>query len=97
MPNAAVKHVLITTARRGVWYAQVDEQKDLTPTTLTDLKNCMMAIKWGTTKGLQQLCNTGPTDSSKISAPADIPVLHDVTAVFSITDKAAEKWMRLLS
>ena len=88
------RNILITTKHRGVWFAQVPADKDLTPTTLTDLKNCRMAIYWGTTRGLQQLCETGPTENSKISAPADIPVLHDITAVFSVTDQATEQWLK---
>ena len=51
-----------------------------------------MAIRFGTTRGLMELADTGPTAKSKISAPADIPVLHDITAVFRITDKAWKKW-----
>lgn len=90
-----MKNVLITTQHRGVWFAQVDENMDLTKKTLTDLKNCRMAIYWGTQKGLQQLCETGPTPSSKISSPSDILALHDVTGVFSVTDEAAEKWTSL--
>lgn len=89
-----MKNVLITTEKRGVWFAQVDENTDLTQRTLTNLKNCRMAIYWGTTNGLHQLCETGPTEKSKISAVADIPVLHLVTAVFAVTDKAVEVWMR---
>lgn len=87
-----MKKVLITTAHKGVWYAEVATDKDLTTETLTNLKNCKMAIYWGTTKGLHELCETGPTKSSRISAPADIPVLHKVTAVFDVTDQAAEAW-----
>lgn len=87
-----MKNVLITTSHRGVWFAQVDKNADLTPETLTNLKNCRMAIYWGTTKGLHELCETGPTKSSRISVKADIPVLHKVTAVFDVTDKAAEAW-----
>lgn len=87
------KNILVTTQHRGVWFAQVPHDMDLTPKTLTGLKNCRMAIYWGTTKGLQQLCDTGPTDSSKISAPADIPVLHDITAIFTVTDQAADVWL----
>lgn len=89
-----MKNILITTAHRGVWFAQVKQGTDLTPETLTDLKNCRMAIHWGTTKGLHELCQTGPTKSSRISAPADIPVLHKVTAVFDVTDEAAAAWTR---
>lgn len=87
-----MKHILITTARRGVWYAQVEDDKDLTTTTLTHLKKCRMAIYWGTTSGIHQLCETGPTEKSCISAPADIQVLHEVTAVFTVTEQAAAAW-----
>lgn len=90
-----MQNIIVTTQHRGVWFAQAEDGADLTPKTLINLKNCRMAIYWGTTKGLQELAETGPTSSSKISAPADIPVLHDVTAVFSVTDKAAEKWLSL--
>ena len=89
-----MKNILITTAHRGVFFAQVDEKADLTTETLTGLKNCRMAIYWGTDKGVMQLCETGPTNSSKISAPADIDVLHKVTGVFSVTDKAAAIWTK---
>lgn len=88
-----LKNVLITTQHRGVWFCQVEESADLTQKTLTGLKNCRMAIYWGTEKGLQQLCKTGPTSSSKISDVADISVLHDITAVFDVTDQAAAVWM----
>ena len=90
-----MKNILVTTAKKGVWFCQVDETMDLTTTTLQSLKNCRMAIYFGTTKGIHQLCDTGPTDSSKISSKADLIVLHEVTAVFSVTDKAAEKWNSL--
>lgn len=87
-----MKNVLITTQHRGVFFAQLADDTDLTQKTLTNLKNCRMAIYWGTTKGVMQLANEGPTSSSKIGAPADVDVMHDVTAVFSVSDKAAEKW-----
>ena len=87
-----MKNILITTQHRGVFFAQIDDSTDLTQKTLTKLKNCRMAIYWGTTKGVMQLADEGPTSSSKIGAPADVDVMHDITAIFSVTDKAAEKW-----
>ena len=86
-----MKQVLVTTVHRGVFVGEIEDDQDLAAKAMP-LRNARMAIYWGTTKGLMQLCETGPTSSSKISAPADIPMLHDVTAVFAITDKAWAKW-----
>lgn len=85
------KRVLITTAHRGVFAGEIPASQDLTAKAMP-LKNARMAIYWGTTRGLMELCETGPTAKSKISAPADIPILHDITAVFAITDAAWLKW-----
>lgn len=88
-----MKNVLITTQHRGVFFAQMEEGTDLTTKILTNLKNCRMAIYFGTSRGVMELAETGPTTSSKIGAPADVDVMHDVTAIFSVTDNAAEKWL----
>lgn len=88
-----MKNVLICTQHRGVFFGQVEDDLDLTQKTLTDIKNGRMAIYFGTKRGVMELCETGPTNNSKISAKADIPVIQDVTAVFSVTEEAAEKWM----
>lgn len=90
--NQKLKPVLITTKHKGVWFAKVGSDQDLTAPTLTNLKDAKMAIYWGTTKGLQQLCDSGPTSSSRISAPSDILVLHDVTAVFNVSEEAEKVW-----
>ena len=89
-----MKNILITTEHRGVFFAQVEENQDLSGKTIENLKNARMAIYWGTTDGLFQLANTGPTSESRISAPADIPFLHDITAVMLVKDEAAKKvWL----
>ena len=86
-----MKPVLITTQHRGVFAGLIPDDQDITAKAMP-LKNARMAIYWGTNKGVMQLCETGPTSSSRISAPADIPMLHDITGVFAITDKAWERW-----
>lgn len=86
-----MKAVLVTTQHRGVFAGLIDDDQDLTAKQMP-LKEARMAIYWGTTRGLMELCETGPTEKSRISAPADIPMLHDITAVFAITDKAWERW-----
>lgn len=88
-----MKPILVTTKHRGVFAGLIEDGADLTATTLA-LADARMAIYWGTTKGVMELAETGPTDKSKISAPADIPVLHDITAVFAITDEAWRAWTR---
>lgn len=89
---AKIKKLLICTQHRGVFYGEVDAKTDLTQRTLTNVQNARMAVYWGTTKGVMQLAETGPTKSSKIGAPATIEVLHDVTGIFSVTEAAAEQW-----
>lgn len=74
-----MKNVLITTQHRGVFFAQIDEtqleeykkrhQTDTAaPKHLVDLKNCRMAIYFGTSRGVMELADTGPTSSSRIGA-----------------------------
>lgn len=93
MPRkATLKPVLITTLHRGVFYAEISSSADLTQSTLTDLKNARMAIYWGTKRGVMELAEAGPNSNSKLSAVADIPVLHGVTAIFSVTEEASKKW-----
>lgn len=88
-----MKQVLVTTAHRGVFAGEIPDDQDIAAKAMP-LKGARMAIYWGTTKGVMQLCATGPTTSSKISAPADIPMLHDITAIFAITPEAWEKWLK---
>lgn len=86
--------VLVTTQHRGVFAGLVSAGQDLSAKSMP-LKSARMAIYWGTTKGVMELAETGPTAKSKISAVADIPVLHDITAIFLITDKAWGKWLSM--
>ena len=87
-----MKPVLITTAHRGVFAGLIPDDQDLTAKAMP-LQSAKMAIYWGTTNGVMELADTGPTAKSKISAPADIPMLHDITAVFAITDAAWQTWV----
>jgi hypothetical protein len=88
-----MKQVLVTTAHRGVFAGEIEDDQAIDAKAMP-IKGARMAIYWGTTKGVMQLCATGPTSSSKISAPADIPMLHDITAIFAITPEAWEKWLK---
>lgn len=88
-----MKQVIITTQHRGVFAGEIPDDQDMTAKAMP-LKNARMAIYWGTTKGIMQLAETGPTASSKISAPADISMLHDITAIFAITPEAWAAWTK---
>lgn len=89
-----LKPHLICTQHRGVFFGLLPEGTDLTARTLTNIKNCRMAIYWGTTKGVMELSDTGPTEKSVIGASSYVNALHDVTAVFSVSKEAEEKWMK---
>ena len=82
-----MRPVIVCTSHRGVFFGYADS----TSGDVICLKDARMAIYWGTTKGVMQLAETGPTDKSKISAKADIEV-RSVTAVFEVTKEAEAAW-----
>ena len=86
-----MKPVLITTEYRGVFAGLIEDDQDLTARSMP-MKSAKMAIYWGTTRGVMELCDTGPNSKSKISLPADIPMLHGITAIFDISADAWKKW-----
>lgn len=87
-----MKAIIITTKHRGVFFGRVAENEPIDGEHIKNVHGCRMAIQFGTDRGVMQLAETGPTDRSKISARADMPIIRDVTAVMSVTDAAAELW-----
>lgn len=85
--KSTARPVIVCTVHRGVFFGYATDTKG----DVIDLTKARMAIYWGTTKGVMQLAETGPTADSKISARADIQ-LRSVTAVFEVTPAAAEAW-----
>lgn len=83
-----MRPVLVCTEFRGVFFGYAED------TTGNDvhLKQSRMAIYWGTTKGVAELADTGPTEKSRIGAPADVD-LRKITAVFEVTTEAEKKWI----
>ena len=79
--------VIVCTEYRGVFFGYTN---DTTGDTVS-LKRARMAIYFGTTKGVMQLAETGPTDKSKISSRADIEV-RKATAVLEVTEAAGKAW-----
>lgn len=85
--KATARPVIVCTSHRGVFFGYATNTKGDT----IELKGAMMAIYFGTTRGVMELAETGPTRNSKISARADIEV-RNVTAVFEVTAKAKDAW-----
>lgn len=79
--------VIVCTEHRGVFFGYATD----TSGDVIHLRSARMAIYFGTTRGVMQLAETGPTSSSKISARADIEV-RKVIAVFEVTKSATEAW-----
>ena len=79
--------VIVTTEHRGVFFGYATD----TSGDRFQLKRARMAIYWGTTRGVMQLAESGPTYKSKISAKADIEV-RGVTTVFDVSPDAEAKW-----
>ncbi len=79
--------VIVCTEHRGVFFGYADD----TSGDVIQLKRARMAIYFGTTRGVMQLAETGPTSASKISARADLEV-RKITAVFEVTAEATKAW-----
>lgn len=87
MATKKERAVIVCTEHRGVFFGYATD----TSGDVIHLRSARMAIYFGTTRGVMQLAETGPTASSKISARADIEV-RKVSAVFEVTPVAAKAW-----
>jgi len=87
MAKAKDRPVIVCTEHRGVFFGYATD----TEGTEVKLRSARMAISFGTTRGVMELAETGPTARSKISARADIDV-RKVTSVFEVTPAAVDKW-----
>lgn len=85
--------VIITTERRGVFYGQLKSYDEKARVAV--LVGAVMAIQWGTTDGLFQLCSSGPTSSSKLSSkiPGEAR-LELCECVLDVSAKAEDAWQR---
>lgn len=91
-----MKHVIVTTSYRGVFYGQI--AKDKANLTI-ELHKAVNVIYWSSkTKGFLGLSSEGPNDECRISAPAGGPILlHGITSVTECSDKAIEAWKPYLN
>lgn len=87
MSKAKERAVIVTTEHRGVFFGYATDTKG----DVIQLRSARMAISFGTTRGLLELAETGPTSRSKISARADMEV-RKITAVFEVATAAVTAW-----
>jgi hypothetical protein len=87
MAKTQDRPVIVCTSHRGVFFGYAKD----TSGDAIQLRGARMAVRFGTTRGVMELAETGPTSTSKISARADIEV-RSVTAVFEVTADAVQKW-----
>lgn len=87
---------IITTDKRGVFMGYIDPETNQEKSIIAN--NVRMVVFWSTdVRGLFGLAANGPTKNCRITAPAPACVLHGITAVLEITEKAekafkAEPW-----
>lgn len=79
--------VIVCTEYKGVFFGYATD----TSGDVIHLKRARMLIRFGTTRGLMQTAETGPTLQSKVSARADLEV-RKITAVMEVTPDAAAVW-----
>jgi hypothetical protein len=87
MAKKTERPVIVCTEYKGVFFGYSDD----TSGDVIHLKRARMAIYWGTTRGVLQLAETGPTSTSKISARADLEV-RKITAIMGVTETATKAW-----
>ena len=63
--KAKTRPVIVCTEHRGVFFGHAED----TTGDVIHLTGAKMAIYFGTTRGVMELAQTGPTPKSKISAP----------------------------
>mgnify|MGYP001597198089 CR=1 FL=1 len=87
MDKTKERPVIVCTEHKAVFFGYSSD----TSGDIIKLSQARMAIYFGTTRGVMELAETGPTGKSKISARADIE-LRKVTAIFEVTEIATKGW-----
>lgn len=84
------RKVIITTKYRGTYYGTLVAHNEERESCV--LENARMAIRWGTTEGVDQLAVTGPTRDSKLGALAPKVWIPGLTHIADCTPEAVAAW-----
>ena len=87
MEKSKLRPVIVCTEFKGVFFGYAAD----TSGDSIFLEKARMAIYFGTTRGVMELAETGPTNKSKVSARADLEI-RKITAVFEVTEAATQAW-----
>lgn len=87
--KAKRRPVLVTTEYRGVYFGFLESHTGR-ECVLTDAR---MAIQWGTTRGVDELADSGPNAKSRIGAMAPKVWLCGLTSVVDCTPAAVKAWL----
>lgn len=86
--SKAPRPVIVTTEHRGVFFGYATD----TSGSEIHMTNVRMPIKFGTTRGLLELSDTGPTHKSLVSARAERMEIRKITAVIDVAPEAVKAW-----
>lgn len=82
--------LVVTTAHRGVFFGYGEtggESKTI------KLKRARMCVSWpDSNHGVLGLASDGPKNGARISPAAPEIILHDVTAIMTVSALAQEEW-----
>lgn len=84
-----MRPVIVCTSHHGVFFGYAAGE---TTGAQIVLERARCAIYFGTSRGIFELADTGPTSKSKIGAVAPRIELRDITAVLDVTPIAEKKW-----
>lgn len=76
---------LVVADRSHVWVGRAVDCSDY-----TEITDARIVRRWGTTRGLNQLANEGPTGDTELDAPATVKVAR--RAVIAIIPCEAAAW-----
>ena len=83
------KAVVVTTAHRGVFFGNTDQN----PSDTITLKDARMCVYWSAAmRGVLGLASAGPDKDCRISNAVPELELHGVTAVMQCSPEAVERW-----
>ena len=85
-PEPEAHGLALVVADRGwVWVGDVTTTFDW-----VEIKGARCVRRWGTSKGINELANSGPQPNTKLDAAADVKVSRK--ALIAIIPCEAEKW-----